>query len=228
MYNLKWKRISNKFTSIILFLVTFVVHVPDASHAVANNPTPVCSGGTCTITFTYSGDYYSWTVPSGVSTLSVDLRGARGGNGVYPSCSNGSAGSYGGLGGKITGTLDVTSGATLYLYVGGKGGDGITLRSSGGFNGGGGAGYYGAGAVSGPCYPGTGGGASDIRTTSGVLSSRLIVAGGGGGAGGYTPGSGGSGGGTTGGNGTGVSWPAGNGRGGSQASGGSAGAVCSA
>ena len=210
-----------------LFIISSLIFIsPTASFAVSNNPTPVCASGTCTITFAYSGDYYSWTVPAGVTTLTVDVRGARGGNGILPTCSNASVGSYGGLGGKVTGVLSVTSGSSLFIYVGGKGEDGITSRNSGGFNGGGGAGYYGGNPVTGPCYPGTGGGASDIRTTAGTLSSRLIVAGGGGGAGGFTPGSGGAGGVTTGGSGTCTNYPTGNGGGGTPTAGGTAGSVC--
>lgn len=212
--------------STAFLLLSLMVPVP-ASAVSSSNPTPDCSAGTtCTITFTYIGDYYSWVVPSGVTSLTFDLRGARGGNGVFPSCTNTSVGSAGGGGGKVTGTLSVTSGSTLYFYVGGRGEDGITMRTTGGWNGGGGAGYYGGNAVSSPCYPGTGGGASDIRTSVGTLSSRLVVAGGGGGAGGYTPALGGHGGGLTGANGGAPSFPGGQGLGGTQSAGGAAGTTC--
>jgi hypothetical protein len=126
----------------------------------------------------------------------------------------------------VTGTLAVTSGSNLLFYVGGSGEDGIFSKTSGGFNGGGGAGFYNGNAVSGPCYPGTGGGASDIRSSAGTLAARLVVAGGGGGSGGYTPGNGGAGGGLTGGSGSGATWPSGNGAGGSQIAGGARGNVC--
>ena len=71
-----------------------------------------------------------------------------------------------GLGGWVQASLSVTAGQKLYIYVGG---DGSTGNS---FNGGGHAGKverFG------------GGGATDIRTVFGNLTSRLIVAGGGGG-----------------------------------------------
>ena len=214
-------------TSAILLISTLVIVFPSSSSAVSSNPTPDCSAGsTCTVIFTYTGDYYSWTVPSGVTSLTVDLRGARGGNGIYPSCTNGSAGGSGGLGGKVTGVLSVTSSSTIFFYVGGRGEDGITLKANGGFNGGGGAGYDNGSAVSGPCFPGTGGGASDIRTAEGTLSTRLIVAGGGGGAGGYTPGNGGAGGGLIAGNGLGLTWVDGNGKGGTQIAGGAQSTLC--
>ena len=217
-------RIRVTFLNLVLIL-GFSLPIGRAN-AVSANPSAVCTGLNCTITFSYTGDYYSWTVPASVNSLTIDVRGARGGNGVFPSCTNGSAGSNGGLGGKVTGTLTVTPGSTLYIYVGGKGEDGITQKNSGGFNGGGGAGFYNGGAGSVPCYPGRGGGASDIRTTVADLSSRVVVAGGGGGAGGYTTGSGGAGGGTTAGSGTGSSWPAGNGGGGTSSAGGTKGSVC--
>ena len=82
--------------------------------------------------------------------------------------SQGATGSYSGLparagyGGWVQALLSVSVGQTLYIYVG-----------SVDFNGGGGAGQGG----------GIGGGATDIRTISGNLTSRLIVAGGGGGGG---------------------------------------------
>lgn len=82
----------------------------------------------------------------------VNATGAQGGNNVN--------GPPGGLGGWVQASLSVTAGQILYIYVGG---DGITAGS---FNGGGGA---------------RGGGATDVRTISGNLTSRLIVVGGGGG-----------------------------------------------
>jgi Glycine rich protein len=75
----------------------------------------------------------------------------------------GAQGERGGLGGWVQALLSVSADQTLYIYVG-----------SVGFNGGG-VGVAGQ-------YGGSGGGATDIRTISGNLTSRLIVAGGGGGA----------------------------------------------
>ncbi len=130
------------------------------TQAVSANPTPNCSAGsTCTISFAFTGDFYSWTVPSGVTSLTVDLYGAQGGSG----------GSAGGRGGRVQGTLAVTPGATIYIYVGGQSG----------YNGGGAAGT-GAGATL-SAFPG--GGATDIRIGGQTLNNRVVVAGGGGGAG---------------------------------------------
>ena len=40
---------------------------------------PSCSGGTCTVTYTTPGTGQSFTVPSGVSSVSVTLYGGKGG-----------------------------------------------------------------------------------------------------------------------------------------------------
>lgn len=113
-----------------------------------------------TLTFKYTGDVQTFTVPQN-GDYTFKLWGAQGGQGNYSSQKRG------GYGGYSEGTLTLTKGETLYLYVGGKG-----SLAKGGFNGGGNAG----------ANSGGGGGATDIRTTLGDLNSRLIVAGGGGGA----------------------------------------------
>lgn len=157
-------------------LIASLLSSIDSAYAISSNPTESCVSGICTSTFTYTGDYYQWTVPSGVSSVTVDAYGAQGGK---SSCTSNTLAS-GGLGGRVQATLSVTSGSILYFYVGGQG---STASMSGtstspGWNGGGrggvgnGGGYWGSG----------GGGATDVRTSAGVLSSRLIVAGGGGGA----------------------------------------------
>lgn len=103
----------------------------------------------------------------------------------------------GGKGGYAAGNINLLSGYTIYLYIGGQG-EGFVdniPNHLGGWNGGG------------TCYQGAsgGGGSTDIRTISGNwnyiagLNSRILVAGGGGGANDYTDG--GSGGGLVGGNG---------------------------
>jgi len=150
---------------------------PIKAIAVSANPTPDCSAvTTCTISFTYTGDYYQWTVPSGVTSISFDISGAAGGT-------NWSSGITTAKGGRVQGTLSVTPGATLFVYVGGAGSQAITTSNAntGGWNGGG---LGGTGNGTSPnCYCGTGGGgATDLRTTAGVLSSRLLVAGGGAGS----------------------------------------------
>jgi RHS repeat-associated protein len=142
--------------------------------------TPDASALTTT-TFSYTGSSQTWTVPSGVTSIQVDARGAQGG------------GTYGGLGARIVATVPVTPGQVLYVMVGGS----PTPNSySVGYNGGGSStGTYGSYGPS-----GGGGGASDVRTSTAV-TSRIVVAGGGGGSGvAATPtyGAGGSGGTSTG------------------------------
>lgn len=106
---------------------------------------------------------YSFVVPSGVTSLDIELRGAAGEK------NNDGAGSVAaGRGGYISGTLTVTPLSTLYINVGaiGDGGDGTFTGVPSVANG------------------GEGGGSSDVRTSMSTLSSRVLVAGGGGGAGG--------------------------------------------
>ncbi|MCK5832694.1 hypothetical protein KAH81_03390 [bacterium] len=143
-------------------------------------------------TFSYIGGSQTFTVPSGVTSVSIECWGAQG-----RSASGGTAGS----GGYASGNLTVTAGQTLYIYVGGQGG----ASGVGGWNGGG----------SGSSARGSGGGGTDVRYGGTALTNRKIVAGGGGGNySTYSPG--GYGGGTSGGNGGGGA----NGFGGTQTAGG--------
>ena len=159
--------------------------------------------------FGYTGGNQSFTVPVGVSSISVTLYGGAGGNAT--------GGLAGGLGGETTGTLAVTPGQTLTVLVAGVGGNftSSATPAAGGYGGGGPGGiatstnliYGGAG----------GGGASQILNGT----TELAIAGGGAGAGGDGGGGvvGGVGGGTTGGTGGGT----GPGLGGTQSAGGAAG-----
>ncbi|MFY9462253.1 MAG: hypothetical protein WAP51_03580 [Candidatus Sungiibacteriota bacterium] len=141
-----------------------------------------------TATFNYIGAIQTWIVPAGVTSITVDARGAQGGGGA------GDLGASGGFGGRVQTIIPVTPGETLYISVGGING----------FNGGGTGSNapYGGG--------GRGGGASDIRRGGNTLSHRVVVAGGGGGGGSgassssNTAGGGGGGGGYYGGGGGGV------------------------
>ncbi len=115
-------------------------------------------------TFTFTGAPETWTVPAGVTTVDVDLRGAAGGgDAIY----------LPGLGGRLQATLPVIPGQVLNMYVGGEG----LVLGNAGWNGGG----LGAGGM--VSNPGSGGGgASDIRIGGIALTDRVLVAGGGGGA----------------------------------------------
>jgi len=181
-----------------------------------------------TLTFNYTGNVQSFTAPvNGIYSLKA--YGASGGNSArYTS-------QRGGNGGYASGDIKLLAGQTIYIHVGGQGGDPNapdSISDGGGYNGGGsligGQSAYGA----------PGGGATDFRTSPGAwdnltgLQSRVLVAGGGGGANsrddGYGYGSGGDGGGLVGTDGTtggqnsgGMSYGYGYGTGGTQTSGGS-------
>lgn len=149
---------------------------PFSAEAVSANPTPDCSAGTtCTVTFAYTGDYYSWNAPASI-TYTFQIWGAQGGNAQY----NGTVNTYGGKGGYATGTKDLSAGQTIYIYVGGQGTSSTNSLSdslAGGWNGGG-NGWNGSSTS----YRGAGGGgASDIRIGGTAYSNRVIVAGAGGG-----------------------------------------------
>lgn len=121
-----------------------------------------------TLSYSYTGSVQSFVVPSGVSSLSFSLKGASGGD-----ASGGGWTVYGGRGAQITGTLSVSAGSTLYIYVGGAGTDATQASVLGGFNGGGKGQQYSGGG---------GGGATDIRIGGTALTNRVAVASGGGGA----------------------------------------------
>lgn len=138
-------------------------------------------------TFSPSSGFQTYIVPQGCEKLAIDAAASRGQN----------RGGTGGKGGRVQCTLSVTSGQTLYIFVGDIPTGGNTAQYT----------------------------ACDIRTNNaGItdttsLNSRLIVAGAGGNGGQNNGdsggGNGGAGGGLTGGN--------GGGRGGTQSAGGSAG-----
>ncbi len=122
-------------------------------------------------TFSYTGNEQTFVVPAHVTLLHVTAVGGAGAPGAYSSVP--------GHGARVTTSLTVTPGQTLYVEVGGNG-----HLSGASFNGGG------AGGVTPGCDTngGAGGGATDIRTsprgTAGSEATRLVVAGGGGGGGG--------------------------------------------
>lgn len=122
-------------------------------------------------TLFYTGNEQNYTVPCGVTNLTIDAFGAKGANGT--SGGNNSIGGVGGLGGHAQATAIVTSGQSFSVFVGGK-----ATGVNGGFNGGG------NGANAGTSFgAGGGGGATDIRSGGNTISDRILVAGGGGGGG---------------------------------------------
>lgn len=151
---------------------------------------PVCAGATSatlyysspsmfgpmTQRFGVTGHTDQFVVPSGVTDIQFDVQGAAGGTDNHSSSPNP------GFGGRVTGDLLVSPSQTLYINVGGVGGNGSTLGAAGGYNGGGNAYFYFFGCG------GAGGGGSDIRTGGNTLTDRKVVAGGGGGNGWDAPG----------------------------------------
>ena len=138
-----------------------------------------------TTTYSTSG-VYTYTVPTGTTSVSIAVTGAGGGGGGSDS---GGPGGPGGAGTTVSGTLSVTGGDVLTLYIGGGGsaGWGCVAGSGGGAAGisqdpGGYAGGRGGNAGGGGCSGGAAGGGA--ATTLWKNGTRLVVAGGGGGGGG--------------------------------------------
>ena len=139
---------------------------------------------TATVSFTSPGES-TFTVPMGVSTISVTAVGAAGGT----------CGPAGGQGASVAGTFAVQPGQQLAVGVAGPGANCVGQGGAGaGGVGGGGSG----GAGSGPGAGGTGaggGGASEVGSSAlspAYAPSLLIVAAGGGGAGQLGGGAGGN------------------------------------
>jgi hypothetical protein len=170
------------------------------------NITSVLINCTNTVTFATAGGPYTWTVPSGVTSVNVVATGAGGGGagGIGTAIGFLFTSGSGGWGGTVIAPLTVTAGESLTVTVGGGGGGGEGGESGG---------YYGAG--------GGGGGASSVNPGS----ATQLIAGGGGGGGGQTANS-------AGGNGDGSNASAGGGpgtggggRGGGDGTGGSGGVI---
>ncbi len=173
-------------------------------------PAPPGGDHTKVTVFEHTGAEQSYTVPSGVTSITVHAWGGGGGGGGGGSITAGAfgTGAAGGAGGYVTDAIAVTASEVLTIRVGGGGGGGgvLSVGSERAGGGGGGGGY------------------------SAVLRSgtALLVAGGGGGGGGgdnsnSVPGPGGAGGGTTGVAGTAGASANTQGQGGTQVAGGTAG-----
>jgi uncharacterized protein YbdZ (MbtH family) len=154
---------------------------PSSARTLSVNAPSSCT----TYTFDYTGGEQSVTLAAGTYTLHV--YGAQGGI---------ASGTSGGSGGYATGTITLTNPTTVYVVVGGQGNTIITWyykSLAGGYNGGG------IGWDMGTCHGGSGGGATHISRSSGLLtdptvrSNIYIAAGGGGGASSYGGGQGGGG-----------------------------------
>ena len=124
-----------------------------------------------TTTFSFTGSNQTFTVPAGVTSITMEGFGAAGGAGE--NCAN-----SGGKGGYLKSTITVTANDTLTIVVGEKGGN-----SAGAIFGGGGEG--GTGGTMSNVRGGSGGGATHVKNSSGT-TLFVIGAGGGGGAVSYT------------------------------------------
>ena len=125
----------------------------------ATGPVMSCSASTCTVTYATVGTGQAFTVPAGVSSLSVTLYGGRGGDNQ--------SGVLGGDGARVHAALAVSPGEIVGVDIAGAGQSELA-GGAGGVNGGGSG-----------SHSGGGGGATDITSAS----TLLLVAGGGGGAG---------------------------------------------
>lgn len=145
------------FSKIWVSMSLAIAGLASASFASAQSSS--CTAAQTSQQFTYTGVAQSLTVPAGVVSINMYISGAQGGSG------GGANPGAGGLGGRVTGKLNVTAGDVLHVYVGGQG----TV-----FNG---------AALGGASGGGIGGGASDVRLGADLIANRVAVAGGGGGGG---------------------------------------------
>ena len=173
----KTRRLSLSIT--ILFIGLFV-----SSEVISHTPAALASD--FTETFSFTGTHSTFTVPAGVTSLSVALSGAQGG------VADINAIGHPGRGGFIAVNIAVTTGETFKIVVGGQGQgfsfDPPTGVVLGGWPNGG------AGSIASldPRGFGTGGGGSTAmyRTTNNI-DTLIVVAGGGGGQDMYFGGAGG-------------------------------------
>jgi len=150
--------------------------------------------GLQTVTFNYTGDVQTFTVPDSVTKLeTVTVYGAGGGGG-----GNGTKGGFGGgAGGRVVTTgMSVVSGTTYSVIVGAGGGPGASYASNGAGGGiGGSLGGASGGGASSQGAGGGGGGMSGVYLPGipGAATALIISGGGGGGGGGGQWGEGGGG-----------------------------------
>jgi len=139
-----------------------------------------CVSGVCTVTFTYTGAVETWTVPTGVTSVTASVSGASGGQAAIGDKVWANGTGVAGLGGSVQATLPVQSGEALKVTVGGVGQNGVDPSkgdpAAGGYGGGASAG----GKVIPAGYTSGGGGGGSFVFGNGSL---LVAAGGGGGAG---------------------------------------------
>ena len=90
-------------------------------------PAPVAASTLVTTTYEYTGTTDTFTVPDGVSAITVTLKGGQGGRGGYDSQGAPIPGGYQGV---VTGVIAVTPGEVITVAVGSGGGTGNSSRGS--------------------------------------------------------------------------------------------------
>ena len=155
-----------------------VLPIADADSSLSDECTQ--SGHVVTCTYDASGAAQTFTPAPGVSTISVTLTGASGGSGAW---AGDRVGGQGGGGAVVTGTITGLDGQPLTVYVGKRGLNGTSDRTSnpGGFG-------FGAGGAGGGLqlvgFGGGGGGGASAIVAAGTPLAVAAGGGGGGGAGG--------------------------------------------
>jgi hypothetical protein len=149
-------------TAVAGVLATGVIH-PSVASA---DPTPSCGATTCTVDFGPAGSTQQWSVPAGVSSVTVTMAAGSG--------ASSAAGGVGGAGGQMVATVPAEWGETFSVLVG------TAAANGGGFGGGGAPGAAGPG----PGSAGGGGGGGSFVFETFPTSTILLAVGGGGGAGG--------------------------------------------
>ena len=140
-----------------------------SSIVMAANPLPVLALHAGSTTFNFTGSSQSFTVPSGVTSIRMDLSGAEGGSSVGP----------GGRGGNLVVDVAVSPGDVLRVDVGGAGSYSNSYGAAAGGWPNGGDGFV----TDGHALGYGGGGASSVYRVVGQTATLLATAGGGGGDG---------------------------------------------
>ena len=117
--------------------------------------------------YIYTGTVQQFTVPAGVTSLTIEAIGGGGGQGTD------SDGCPGGGGGQVQASFNVISNDTLNIYIGGGGNHGPSVGGKNAYTGGGNGGRG---------RNGGSGGAATCITTNNNLTMLIIAGGGGGGA----------------------------------------------
>ncbi|MGV3596011.1 MAG: glycine-rich protein [Sediminibacterium sp.] len=133
-------------------------NTPGTCGRVVTYARPTAQANPVTVEYNYTGGIQTFTVPAGVTSLTIKGIGADGGSST-------SSGVNGGRGASLTGTFAVTPGQVIYMVVGQRGSDDEPSFGLGAAGGGGGT-YISASQFTIPATPmlvaGGGGGAAAI------------------------------------------------------------------